>query len=74
LYSPVETLPIVHNAASILVVVWNMRGMSSNLNLEKVRRETGGEEPFSDQIMPDTGIKLAGLWRRRGLSGSAYAV
>jgi hypothetical protein len=41
LYSPVETLPVLQNAASRLVVVWNSRGMSSQLNLEKVRRITG---------------------------------
>jgi hypothetical protein len=57
LYSPVETLSILQNAASRLVVVWNRRGMSSQLNLEKVRRETGGDEPSSDQkilLVPGT--------------------
>jgi hypothetical protein len=57
LYSPVERLPIVQNAASILVDVWNRRGMSSQLKLENVRRETGGDEPSSDQkilIVPVT--------------------
>jgi hypothetical protein len=49
--------------------------MSSQVNLEKVRRETGGDEPSSDQkILPVTGTKLAGVWRGRGLSGSAYVV
>jgi hypothetical protein len=42
LYSPVETIPILQNAASRLVVVWNRRGMSFQLKLKKVRRETGG--------------------------------
>jgi hypothetical protein len=75
LYSPVETLPIVQNAASILVVVQNMRAMSSNLNLENVRRETGGQEPSSYQkLLPVTGTDLAGVWRGRGLSGIAYTV
>jgi hypothetical protein len=40
LYSPVETFPILQNAASRLVVVLNRRGMSSQLNLEEVWRET----------------------------------
>jgi hypothetical protein len=44
LYSPVETLPILQNAASRLVVVWNRRGMSTQLNLENMRRETRGDE------------------------------
>jgi hypothetical protein len=74
LYSPVETLPILQNASSGLVVVWKRRGMSSQLNLEKVRRESGGDEPFSDQkILPVSGTKMAGVWIGRGLSGSAYA-
>jgi hypothetical protein len=74
LYSPVETLPILQNVASRLVVVWNVRRMSSQLNLEKVRRETGGDELSSDpKVFPFTGSKLAGVWRGRGLSGSAYA-
>jgi hypothetical protein len=47
-YTPVETLPILQNEASRLVVAWNRRRMSSQLNLEKVRRETGGDEPSSD--------------------------
>jgi hypothetical protein len=75
LYSPEETLPILQNAASTLVMVWNRRGMSSQLNLEKVRRETGGDEPPSDQkILPVTGTKVVDVCRRRGLSKSAYAV
>jgi hypothetical protein len=40
LYSPVETLLIFQNVASRKVDLWNRRGMSSQLNLEKVRRET----------------------------------
>jgi hypothetical protein len=68
LYSPIETRPILQNAASKLEVVWNRRGMSSQLKLEKVRRETGGDEPSSDQmIFPLTGTKMAGVWRGRGL-------
>jgi hypothetical protein len=75
LYSLVETLPILQNAVSRLVVVWNRRGMSSQLNLETVRRETGGGEPSSEQkILYVTGTKVAVEWRGRGLSGSAYAV
>jgi hypothetical protein len=75
LYSPVETLPILQNGASRLVVVWNRRGMSSQLNLEKEWRETGGDGPYSDQkFMPVTGTKLAGVWMGRGLSGTANAV
>jgi hypothetical protein len=75
LYSPVKTLPILQNAASRLVVVWNRRGMSSQLNLLKVRRETGGDEPSSDQmVLPVTGSKVAAVWWRSGLSGSAYAI
>jgi hypothetical protein len=35
---------LLQNAASRLVVVWNRKGMSSQLNLEKVRRETGGDK------------------------------
>jgi hypothetical protein len=62
LYSPVETLPIFQNVASRVVVVWNRRGMSSQFNLENVRRETGGDEPPSDQkILPVTGTKVAGV-------------
>jgi hypothetical protein len=46
--------------------------MSSQLNLEKVRRETGGDELFSDQkLLPVTGTKVTGVWRERGLIGSA---
>jgi hypothetical protein len=49
--------------------------MSSQLNLEKVRREPGGHEPSSDQkIMPVTGTKVASVWIRRGLTRSGYAV
>jgi hypothetical protein len=71
-YSPVETLPILQNAASRLVVAWNRRGMWYRLNLEKVKRETGGDEPSSDQkFLPVIGTKVAGVWRERGLSGSA---
>jgi hypothetical protein len=66
LYSPVETLPILKNTPSRLVVVWNRRRMSSQLNFEKVRRETGVDEPSSDQtILPVTGTKVGGMWRRR---------
>jgi hypothetical protein len=72
LYSPVETLPIFQNAASRLVVVWNRSGMSSQLNLEKVRRESGGDEPSSYQkILPVTSTNVPGVWRERGLCGSA---
>jgi hypothetical protein len=36
--------------------------MSSQLNLEKVRRETGGDEPSSDQkILPVIRTKVAGV-------------
>jgi hypothetical protein len=74
-YSPVETLPILKNEASTLVVVWNRRGMSSQLNLEKVRRETGGDEPSSDQkFLPVTGTKVVGVWRGMRHSGSAFTV
>jgi hypothetical protein len=49
--------------------------MSSQLNLEKVSRESGGDEPSSDKkILPATGTIMAGMWRGRGLSGSTYAV
>jgi hypothetical protein len=73
LYSPVETLPVLQNAALRLVVVWNRSGMSSQLNLKKIRRETGGHEPSSGQkFLPVTGTKVAGKWRGRGLSGNAY--
>jgi hypothetical protein len=48
--------------------------MSSQLKLEKVRRETGGDEPSSDQIFPVTGSKVAAVCRGRGLSSSAYAL
>jgi hypothetical protein len=72
LYSPVETLPILQNVTSRLVVAWNRRGMSSQLNLEKVKRETGGDETSSDQkFLPVIGTKVAGVWRDRGLSRSA---
>jgi hypothetical protein len=55
-----------------LVVAWNRRGISPRLNLEKVRRETGGDEPSSDQkILPVSGTNVVGVWRERGLSGSA---
>jgi hypothetical protein len=58
-----------------LVVVWNRRGISPQLNLEKVRRETGGDEASSEhKILPVTGTKVAGVWRRKSLSGSAYTV
>jgi hypothetical protein len=41
----------------------------------KLRRETGGDEPSSDhKILPLTGTKVADVWRRRGLSESAYAL
>jgi hypothetical protein len=62
LYSPIETLPIFQNVASRLMAVWNWRGMSSHLNIEKVRRETGGDEPSSDhKILPVTGTKVVGV-------------
>jgi hypothetical protein len=49
--------------------------MSSQWNLENVRRETGGNEPSLDQKnLPVTGTKMAGMWRARGLSRRAYAV
>jgi hypothetical protein len=65
LYSPVETLPILQNVVSRMVLVWNRRGMSSQLNLEKLRRETGGDETSSAQkILPITGTKLACVWKR----------
>jgi hypothetical protein len=58
-----------------LVVVWNRKGMSSQLNLEKVKRETGGDEPSSDQkFLPATATNVASVWRGRGLSRSAYTV
>jgi hypothetical protein len=70
LYSPVETLQIFQNVGSRLVVVWNMRGMSSQLNLEKVRRDTGGDDASSDQkILPVTGTKMAGVCRGGALVG-----
>jgi hypothetical protein len=75
MYSPVETLPILQNSACRFVVVWNRRGMSSQLNLEEVRRETRGDEPSSDQkLLPVTGMKVAGVWRGRGHSRSACTV
>jgi hypothetical protein len=54
----------------------NRRGMSSQLNLKKVRREPGGDEPSSDQkILPVTGRKVSVVWwRGRGHTGSTYAV
>jgi hypothetical protein len=52
-----------------------MRGMSSQLNLEKVRRETRGDEPSSDKmLLLVTGTNVAGVWSGRGHSGSAYTV
>jgi hypothetical protein len=75
LYSPVETLPILQNAVSRLVVLWVRRGMSSQLNLEKVKRENVGDEPSSDQkILPVYGSKVTGVWRGRGLCGSPFVV
>jgi hypothetical protein len=45
-----------------LVVIWNRRGMSSQLNLKNLRRKTGGNEPSSDQkLMPVTDTKVAGV-------------
>jgi hypothetical protein len=45
--------------------------MSSQLNLDKVRRETGREEPsWGHKLFPVTGTKVAGVWRERGLSRS----
>jgi hypothetical protein len=75
LYSPVERLPILQNAASRLLVAWNRRGLSSQLNLDKERRESGVDEPSSDQkLLPVFYTNLAAVWKGRGLSGSAYAV
>jgi hypothetical protein len=75
LYSPVETFPILQNAASRLVVVWNRRGMSSQVNLEKLSRENGGDEPSSEQKnLLVTVTKVAGVWKGRGFNSSAYAV
>jgi hypothetical protein len=49
--------------------------MSFQLNLEMVRRETGGDEPSSDQkILPVSGTKVAGVWKEWGLRGSTYTV
>jgi hypothetical protein len=63
LYSLVGTLPILQNAASSLVLVWNKRGMPCHLNLEKVRRESGGYEPSSDQkFLNVICTKEAGVW------------
>jgi hypothetical protein len=62
LYSPIQTLPILQNATSRFVVVWKRRGLSSELNLEKVRREPGEHEPSSDQkLLPITGTKVAAV-------------
>jgi hypothetical protein len=74
LYSPVETFPVLQNVASRLVVAWNRKGMLSQLNLEKVRRETGDEPPSDQKIFPVTDTKVAGVCKRRGLSKSAHAV
>jgi hypothetical protein len=61
LYSPVETLIIFQNVASRLVVVWNRTGMSSPLNCEKVKKETG-DEPSSDQkFLTVTDTKVASV-------------
>jgi hypothetical protein len=44
--------------------------MSSQLNLQKGERETGGHELSSDQkILPVTGTTVAGVWRGRALAG-----
>jgi hypothetical protein len=48
--------------------------MSSQLNLEKVRRENGDESSSEQKILPATATKVAGVWRRKVLSGSAYTV
>jgi hypothetical protein len=62
LYSPVERLPIFQNVVSRLVVVWNRRGMTSQVNLQKLKRETGGDELSSDQkVLSVTGTKVAGM-------------
>jgi hypothetical protein len=75
LYSPVEILPILQNAASRLVIVLNRREMSSQLNLEKVRREIGGDKPTTDQkLLPVSDTKVAGVYRGRGLTWSSYTV
>jgi hypothetical protein len=75
LYSPVETFNILQNAASRLVAVQSRRGMLSQLNFEKLRRESEGYEPSSDEnFLPVTGTKLDGVWRGRFHSGSAYTV
>jgi hypothetical protein len=48
--------------------------MSYQLKLEKVRRETGGDEPSSDQkILSVTATKVAGV-QGEGISRSAYRV
>jgi hypothetical protein len=62
--------------ASRLVVVWNRRGMSSQLNLEKVRRERKLEE-MSDLQIWGSSLFLAPKWlvcRERGFSSSTYSV
>jgi hypothetical protein len=70
LYSPLEMLLILQSAASTWVVVLTRKGMSSQLNLDKVRKLTGGDEPSSQKkILPVTGTKVACVWRGRGLSG-----
>jgi hypothetical protein len=61
LYSPVETLTIFKNVVSRLVVVWNRRGMSSLLNLEKVRKETGDELSSDQKFLPVTDTKVASV-------------
>jgi hypothetical protein len=44
-----------------LVVVWNRRGISSLLTLEKGRKENG-DEPSSDQkFLPVTDTKVASV-------------
>jgi hypothetical protein len=61
---------LLQNAASRLVVVWNRKGMSSQFIHEKMKRETGGDEPSSDQkIFPVTDTKVAGVWRAGPLAG-----
>jgi hypothetical protein len=59
LYLPVETLPVPQNAASRFGVVWNRKGMSSQLYLEKVRREIEGDEDLNQKILTVIGTKVS---------------
>jgi hypothetical protein len=71
LYSPVEILPILQNEASRLVVVWNRRGMSSQLNFEKVRREL---EEMSHLQIRRSYLLLAPKWLDCGEGGALAEV